>query len=52
MQSYRKCGVWLLIALLQIWPDYIQAQQTPKLTTVNYGNIVITAANWPFLIAE
>src|SRR3989454_12515676 len=28
------------------------AQQNPKLTTVNYGNIVITATNWPFLIAE
>src|SRR5262245_24399089 len=27
-----------------------QAQQ--KLTPVNYGNIVLTASNWPFLIAE
>src|SRR2546430_16317994 len=28
------------------------AQQNPKLTAVNSGNIVITATNWPFLIAE
>jgi ABC-type nitrate/sulfonate/bicarbonate transport system substrate-binding protein len=29
-----------------------QAQQNPKLTPVNYGNIVLTASTWPFLIAE
>ena len=29
-----------------------QAQQNPRLTPVNYGNIVLTASNWPFLIAE
>ena len=29
-----------------------QAQQNTKLTPVNYGNIVLTASTWPFLIAE
>src|SRR4029453_5977395 len=29
-----------------------QAQQNPRLPPVNYGNIVLTASNWPFLIAE
>ena len=29
-----------------------QTQAQQKLTPVNYGNIVLTASNWPFLIAE
>src|SRR5678816_145019 len=28
------------------------AQQSSKLTPINYGNIVLTASTWPFLIAE
>jgi ABC-type nitrate/sulfonate/bicarbonate transport system substrate-binding protein len=28
------------------------AQQSSKVTPINYGNIVLTASTWPFLIAE
>ena len=28
------------------------AQQSSKITPINYGNIVLTASTWPFLIAE
>jgi ABC-type nitrate/sulfonate/bicarbonate transport system substrate-binding protein len=42
----------ITLLLLLIVTDRTQAQQYPKLTTVNYGNIVLTASTWPFLIAE
>jgi ABC-type nitrate/sulfonate/bicarbonate transport system substrate-binding protein len=42
----------ITLLLLLIVSDRTQAQQSPKLTTVNYGNIVLTASTWPFLIAE
>jgi len=42
----------ITLLLLLIVTDRTQAQQNPKLTTVNYGNIVLTASTWPFLIAE
>ena len=42
----------ITLLLLLIITDRTQAQQSPKLTTVNYGNIVLTASTWPFLIAE
>ena len=42
----------IALLLLVIVSDRTQAQQSPKLTTVNYGNIVLTASTWPFLIAE
>jgi hypothetical protein len=45
-------GVWLTLLLLMISAAVAQAQQSSKISTVNYGNIVITATNWPFLIAE
>ncbi|HXT56544.1 MAG TPA: ABC transporter substrate-binding protein [Candidatus Eisenbacteria bacterium] len=32
--------------------DVAHAQQSSKLTPINYGNIVLTASTWPFLIAE
>ena len=32
--------------------DVAHAQQNSKLTPINYGNIVLTASTWPFLIAE
>jgi ABC-type nitrate/sulfonate/bicarbonate transport system substrate-binding protein len=42
----------ITLLLLLIVTDRTQAQQNAKLTTVNYGNIVLTASTWPFLIAE
>ncbi len=52
MRSAARHEFWLslLLALLSIHTTH--AQPNPKLTPVNYGNIVITATNWPFLIAE
>ena len=32
--------------------DVAHAQQSSRLTPINYGNIVLTASTWPFLIAE
>jgi len=52
MHFAHKYGVWFLAAILLISAHRTHAQQSPKLTPVNYGNIVITATNWPFLIAE
>jgi len=43
---------WAMLFVLLIATDGAQAQQTPKLTPINYGNIVLTASTWPFLIAE
>jgi len=43
---------WITLLLLLIVTDRAQAQQNPKLTPINYGNIVLTASTWPFLIAE
>ena len=42
----------ITLLLLLIVTDRTQAQQNPKLTPINYGNIVLTASTWPFLIAE
>ena len=44
--------IGLALLLLLTWANPTQAQQNPKLAPVNYGNIVLTASNWPFLIAE
>jgi ABC-type nitrate/sulfonate/bicarbonate transport system substrate-binding protein len=51
MQFAAKHGLWISFCLLFI-SSSSHAQLNPKLTPVNYGNIVITATNWPFLIAE
>src|SRR5215467_7843817 len=46
-------GVLLFVLLSSvILPSRTQAQTGQKLTTVNYGNIVLSASNWPFFIAE
>ena len=45
----RACYLGFALLLLSS-ASRTQAQQ--KLTPVNYGNIVLTASNWPFLIAE
>jgi ABC-type nitrate/sulfonate/bicarbonate transport system substrate-binding protein len=50
VQFAIKYGLWLFFSVLLISSSH--AQPNPKLTPVNYGNIVITATNWPFLIAE
>ncbi len=52
MQFAAKYGLWLLVAIPLISVNPAHAQSNPKLTPVNYGNIVITATHWPFLIAE
>lgn len=43
---------WAMLFVFLIATDGAQAQQTSKLTPINYGNIVLTASTWPFLIAE
>lgn len=52
MQVAPKCGLWRLVLIVLIPVNSVHAQPSPELTLVNYGNIVITATNWPFLIAE
>src|SRR5437879_6233662 len=52
MRFVRSYGVGFVLLTLMTSASRTHAQQNPKLTTVNYGNIVITATNWPFLIAE
>ena len=52
MQFVRKFDLGLVLLILLSSEIVAQAQQSPKLTTVNHGNIVITATNWPYLIAE
>src|SRR6516164_2370284 len=47
-RAHRLGFALLLLSLVSL----TQAQQNPKLTPVNYGNIVLTASTWPFLIAE
>ena len=52
MHFAHRPATWLSAVILLFWANPIHAEQTSKLTPVNYGNIVITATNWPFLIAE
>lgn len=42
----------VILLALSIATAFTHAQQSPKLTPINYGNIVLTASTWPFLIAE
>ena len=42
----------VILLALSIAMAFAHAQQSPKLTPINYGNIVLTASTWPFLIAE
>lgn len=44
--------VCVILLALSIATAFAHAQQSPKLTPINYGNIVLTASTWPFLIAE
>src|SRR5690349_24015652 len=43
---------FVILLALSIATAFAHAQQNPKLTPINYGNIVLTASTWPFLIAE
>src|SRR5215467_10890098 len=46
-------GVLLFVLLSSvILPSRTRAQTGQKLTAINYGNIVLSASNWPFFIAE
>ena len=52
MHCALSLRAWITLLLLLIVTNRTQAQQNPKLTQINYGNIVLTASTWPFLIAE
>jgi ABC-type nitrate/sulfonate/bicarbonate transport system substrate-binding protein len=52
MHCALRLRAWITLLLLLIVTNRTQAQQNPKLTPINYGNIVLTASTWPFLIAE
>ncbi|MET0690921.1 MAG: ABC transporter substrate-binding protein [Candidatus Binatia bacterium] len=52
MHCALRLRAWITLLLLLIVTHRTQAQQNPKLTPINYGNIVLTASTWPFLIAE
>src|SRR5438445_4533812 len=48
----RARRIRFALLLLLTLANRTQAQQSSMLTPVNYGNIVLTASTWPFLIAE
>lgn len=52
MQLALRYGTWFALLVLITAPSRAEAQQSPKLTTVNYGTITISALHWPYLIAE
>ena len=52
MRFVRMCSVCFTLLALMTLPNRVHGQQSPKLTTVNYGTITISALHWPFLIAE
>ena len=52
MQFAGRYRAWFVLLILITSASRTQAQQSPKLTTVNYGTITISALHWPFLIAE
>ena len=52
MPCALRLRAWITLLLILIVTNRTQAQQNPKLTPINYGNIVLTASTWPFLIAE
>ncbi|HEX7231568.1 MAG TPA: hypothetical protein VF452_14315, partial [Candidatus Binatia bacterium] len=43
---------WFSVFCLSVAVGVAHAQQSSKVTPINYGNIVLTASTWPFLIAE
>jgi NitT/TauT family transport system substrate-binding protein len=47
-----RYATWFVVLVLITAVSRAEAQQTPKLTPVNYGTITISALHWPYLIAE
>ena len=45
-------GLLFILFFSMILPSRAQGQPNPKLAAVTYGNIVLSASNWPFFIAE
>jgi ABC-type nitrate/sulfonate/bicarbonate transport system substrate-binding protein len=43
---------WVIVFCLSTEVGVAHAQQSSRVTPINYGNIVLTASTWPFLIAE
>ena len=51
MKSLGSRISWFVLLLLIVAQDRAAAQQTVKLTPVNYGTITISKLHWPFSIA-
>ena len=47
-----RYATWFVVLVVITAVSRAEAQQTPKLTPVNYGTITISALHWPYLIAE
>ena len=52
MPFARRFGLWFILLFLMSLQSRTHAQPSQKLAIVNYGNIVLSASNWPFFIAE
>ncbi len=52
MPIFRGRRLLFILFFSMILPIRAQAQTTQKLVSVHYGNIVLSASNWPFFIAE
>ena len=50
--SALKYIFWFAALVLITSATRTDAQQSPKLTPINYGTITISALHWPYLIAE
>ena len=45
-------GAWFVVLALVTSLSRADAQESTKLTSINYGTITISALHWPYLIAE
>jgi ABC-type nitrate/sulfonate/bicarbonate transport system substrate-binding protein len=52
MRLTLRYGAWFVVLVLLASVSRADAQQSPKLTPINYGTITISALHWPYLIAE
>jgi ABC-type nitrate/sulfonate/bicarbonate transport system substrate-binding protein len=52
LTSTFRYGAWFFVLVSITAVSRAEAQQTPKLTPINYGTITISALHWPYLIAE
>ncbi len=51
----HRALIWLgslIVFCLSVAAGVAHAQQSSRVTPISYGNIVLTASTWPFLIAE